>query len=1179
VRASAAARLVRRPLERDLTPVQALRLVRADALPVALFGSWAGGCDVVGSEPLHTRTALASTGLADVFDAPYPSGAVPDTAAPDTAAPDTAAPDGGEPAFGGGWIGYLGYSAAGEALAPSGSRRLPAWWFGYYDHVLRRDQATGQWFFEALWTAGRADVLERRYADLSQRAADPSAPYRCGPFRLVPSAAGHKAAVRQAVDYIWQGDIFQANICLRAEAGFDGDPLDAFCQAVTVLEPPYAAFITVPGIPGIPGIPGTPGGAVASLSPELFLRRTGATVVSRPIKGTARRPREPRQAARQRGDLERSAKNRAENVMIVDLVRNDLSRVCVPGSVTVTSLLGAEPHPGVWHLVSEVRGTLREGAGDGDLIRAAFPPGSVTGAPKVRALEIIDELEAVPREVYTGAIGYRSPLAGLELNVAIRTFEFAAGQPAGQPARPGTVWLGAGGGIVADSDTSDEYAECLLKAGPLVSAIGSRLEPGAGPPPDLRPRPAAGVFTSLKVTAGQTENLAAHLARLAASTRELYARDLPASLPGDLAECLARRPTGRLRVTVRPVGGPLQATVEVVPLQPAPEAVTLRPVVVPGGIGAHKWRDRRLLAELIRAASPGPAGQLLITDESGEVLETDRANLFAVTDGVLRTPPADGRILPGTTRDAIVLAARREGISCSLAPLTVDQLRAASEAFVCNAVYGILPVRSIDGLPVSWEPGPVGRHFAATRASGTADGVAGRTADGTAGGPPRPTAPRPMAPRLMAPRPMAPRLMAGPAGPAPGGPRRGRPLIILVDNYDSFTYNLAHLIEAAGGQVEVVRNDEVAAGQVSRSGAAGVVISPGPCAPADAGISVDVVRGCAGVIPLLGICLGHQAIGAAYGGRIVQAPRPVHGQAWEISHDGRGVLAGLPRSFEATRYHSLIVDERSLPSDLVITARSGSLPMGLRHAVHPVEGVQFHPESILTAHGAVLIRNFVRVAADQLSGTDACTSPPYTSLPAGSHPGHPGRPGRAGAGQPARPRPESRHGRHQRTRAAARRRDRRAGHRGPADGAEPARGRVRAGRAAAPRLTAGTGDARSRRHLGVAVPGLARRVLSAGRAAAPVAGVLRRAVRYGREQRHVLPAARPGHLRGVAPADPGRLRDGAQGQPLPHPRAAAWRPRRTRAPDARGLRRPRRQAGTGADPAAAHPRGGSGAAG
>ena len=338
--------------------------------------------------------------------------------------------------------------------------------------MLRRDRATGQWAFEALWTPSRADALELRFDELSRRpdAAGPvavgAAPpaYSCDSFRLIPSADEHRSAVRQAISYIRRGDIFQANICLRLETGFTGDPLDAFCRAVTRLDPPYAAFMR------------TPGGAVASLSPELFLRRTGTSVWSRPIKGTRSRPAGEQAARRQRAVLERSAKDRAENVMIVDLMRNDLSRVCLPGSVQVPALLRAEAHPGVWHLVSEVRGRLPAGTRDAQLVTAAFPPGSVTGAPKVRALEIIHELEATPREVYTGAVGYRSPVAGLELNVAIRTFEFGGDR----------VWLGSGGGIVAGSSDADEYRECLLKATPLIRALNATLreEPGAA---GLRP--------------------------------------------------------------------------------------------------------------------------------------------------------------------------------------------------------------------------------------------------------------------------------------------------------------------------------------------------------------------------------------------------------------------------------------------------------------------------------------------------------------------------------------------------------------------------------------------------------------------------------------------------------------------------------------------------------------------
>jgi para-aminobenzoate synthetase/4-amino-4-deoxychorismate lyase len=971
-----------------------LRLVREDAHPVALCGAWAGGADVVAAEPVLVRAAPGR--LDEVFDAGFPAVAGPDPAASDPAAAD--GPDGAAGAFCGGWIGYLGYSAGGEALPPTGPRALPAWWFGYYDHVLLRDRATGEWHFEALWTRERADALDERFAELTRRAAGvmaspvPAGPvpestaggYEFGAFRLIPGADGHQAAVRKAVEYIHQGDIFQANITLRAEAEFAGDPLDAFCRGVTALDPPYASFIGVSSL-------GAGRAAVASLSPELFLRRTGDAVASKPIKGTARRAADEAEAEAQRAELEASTKNRAENVMIVDLVRNDLSRVCVPGSVTVPVLLGPESHPGVWHLVSTVAGTLAPGAGDGDLIRAAFPPGSVTGAPKVRALEIIDELETTPREVYTGAVGYRSPVAGLELNVAIRTFEFAAGK----------AWIGAGGGIVADSDPAGEYAECLLKATPLLTALGARLDAGAPPlPPEtgaagepgepgaaglaaLLPRPAAGVFTSLLVTGGATHGLAAHLARLEASVRDLYGKDLPASLPADLARCLAagssgREPSGRLRITVRPVGGPLQATVEVVPIPPHPAgwgteppgvgpapqpsgatAVTLRPVTVPGGIGAHKYRDRRLLAALAAQAGTGPDQHLLLVDETGELLETDRANVFAVMDGVLLTPPADGRLLPGTTRAAVLRAAHDHGIRIGRKPLTLGELTEASEVFVTNAVVGVLPVIAIVTVNRTWHPGPVTEALAAALAARPEDA---RPQDAQPAPAAAPRSARPYAGALNAAAPHAGRPNAEGSVPRVAPPA-ARPLVILIDNYDSFTFNLAHLLDAAGARVEVVRNDEVTASQVIAAGPAGVVISPGPCAPAEAGISVDAVTAAAEAgVPLLGICLGHQAIGAAFGARVIRAPSPVHGKAFPVTHDGHGVLAGLPSPFQATRYHSLIIDEATLPPGLLVTARTDGIPMAVSHRTRPIEGVQFHPESILTTHGAAIIASFVATA-------------------------------------------------------------------------------------------------------------------------------------------------------------------------------------------------------------------------
>ncbi|HEY0933594.1 MAG TPA: hypothetical protein VGD91_07625, partial [Trebonia sp.] len=226
-------RLVRRPLGWDLAPAAVLRLVRGDAHPVALFGAWAGGSDVVASEPVLVRSAPAA--FDEVLDAPFPCG----TGAQEGPAGAQDAFGGAQDAFGGGWIGYLGYSAGGEALPVTGPRALPAWWFGYYDHVLHRERATGEWYFEALWTDDRADTLEERLAELSARTAAAPGGYLFSPFRLVPGADGHQEAVRRAVEYIRQGDIFQANVTLRAEAGFAGDPLDAFCSGAAALRPPF----------------------------------------------------------------------------------------------------------------------------------------------------------------------------------------------------------------------------------------------------------------------------------------------------------------------------------------------------------------------------------------------------------------------------------------------------------------------------------------------------------------------------------------------------------------------------------------------------------------------------------------------------------------------------------------------------------------------------------------------------------------------------------------------------------------------------------------------------------------------------------------------------------------------------------------------------------------------------
>jgi anthranilate synthase/aminodeoxychorismate synthase-like glutamine amidotransferase len=188
--------------------------------------------------------------------------------------------------------------------------------------------------------------------------------------------------------------------------------------------------------------------------------------------------------------------------------------------------------------------------------------------------------------------------------------------------------------------------------------------------------------------------------------------------------------------------------------------------------------------------------------------------------------------------------------------------------------------------------------------------------------------------------------------------------VLIVDNYDSFTYNLAQELGELGALVEVARNDAFTIEQVAADPPDGIVISPGPGTPADAGLSSEVVHRFAGHVPLLGVCLGHQCIAEVYGGRIVRAHELLHGKTSRIHHDDAGVFAGLPQPFEATRYHSLVVDAEQVPADLVVTATTEQgLIMGLRHRELPVEGVQFHPESVLTLSGMDLLRNYLRALA------------------------------------------------------------------------------------------------------------------------------------------------------------------------------------------------------------------------
>ena len=670
------ARLVRIELEGELSAAEGTLLVRGDERPFALAGDWAGGGAVVGSEPL-----VVAGPEEDPFELLDRQPRVERDGA------DASGADAGD-AVGGGWFGYLGYNLGArlERVPPPPPRhvKLPDFALAFYDHVLHLD-AHGRWWFEALWTDAREAELQARLELLRTRLAEGvrERPVWVGTFQPAPpGGAGHMTAIDECRERIAAGEIFQANLCLRLEAEWKGDPLDLFARTAGTLEPRHAGLVTGPW------------GAVCSLSPELFLRRRGREVVSEPIKGTAPRVlaagREGTRAEDTRAALAASSKDRAENVMIVDLMRNDLGRVCEYGSIRVPALTEPRPAPGVWHLVSTVTGTLRPEAGDGDLLRASFPPGSVTGAPKIQAMRVIAELEAGGREAYTGAVGYASPVAGLELNVAIRTLEL----------RGERIWMGAGGGIVADSVAERELEECFVKARPVIAAAGARLveEPRVSrvaPVPALaggadRPDPALGVFETLLVRGGVPVDARAHLARLERSVSALYGEALPEDLHARVLAAAAAAPLQRLRVRCADTSARAASRSRPSRSRPSrrPDPVTLAPAVLPGGLGAHKWRDRRLLDELAERLDAVP----LLLDLDGDVLEAAYANLFIVEGTHLITPPLDGRQLPGTVR-ARVLAlhpAREERLS-------LDRVAAADELLLASSVRGIHPARLSDG--------------------------------------------------------------------------------------------------------------------------------------------------------------------------------------------------------------------------------------------------------------------------------------------------------------------------------------------------------------------------------------------------------------------------------------------------------------------------------------------------
>ena len=361
--------------------------------------------------------------------------------------------------FTGGAVGYFAYDLGRfiERLPDHtvDDIPLPEAHFAFYDAVAGFDHQTGQWYVAS--TDVGVKGLEDRARRLRRAVAAAPAPHPFGPVsaRGLASNFTHDAYLRsvaRAIDYIAAGDIFQVNLSQRFEAETDASPLDLYAALRAANPAPFACYL-----------PLDDAHAVLSSSPERYLRVTGRHVETRPIKGT--RPRRAGDEAfnrRMRGELLASAKDRAELTMIVDLERNDLGRVCSYGSVQVTESIVLEEYPTVYHLVATVEGELHRGQDLIRLVKASFPGGSITGAPKIRSMEIIDELEPTKRSVYTGNIGYIGFDGRADLNIAIRTMLLAEGK----------VYAQVGGGIVADSQPEAEYQETLDKARALLQALG-----------------------------------------------------------------------------------------------------------------------------------------------------------------------------------------------------------------------------------------------------------------------------------------------------------------------------------------------------------------------------------------------------------------------------------------------------------------------------------------------------------------------------------------------------------------------------------------------------------------------------------------------------------------------------------------------------------------------------------
>ena len=513
-----------------------------------------------------------------------------------------------------GWIAYEAAPGLDPKLTTHPAGDLPLLWFGVYD---------------------RAEDVAEPGSDAEPARLD---------WRPSVDRAGYDSAIAAIKGYIAAGDTYQVNHTIRLRAAFDGDPRALFRALVRAQRCDYAACID------------TGRWVVCSASPELFQSVEGDRVVSRPMKGTARRGLWSEDDEARADWLRASVKNRAENLMIVDMVRNDLGRIARVGTVEVPRMYDVERYPTVWQMTSTV--AARTDAGVAELLTATFPCASITGAPKRRTMEIIRELEPEPRGVYTGALGMILPGGRAQFSVAIRTVVVDRERQVAE--------YGVGGGIVWDSGADDEYEECLTKARVLTESRPqfSLLE-------TLLWQPGPGWFL-----------LDHHLTRMRDSARYFgftwREDDVRASLEAAVANASH---AAVVRLTVGEDGLP-QAEVRPVPVDgPGPVRLALASAPVdPSDPFLYHKTTHRVVYEAARAADPD-ADDVLLWSPDGYATETTICNIVARIGGALVTPPVECGLLPGTFRRWLL-----ETGQITERPITLDELRACERLFVVNSV-------------------------------------------------------------------------------------------------------------------------------------------------------------------------------------------------------------------------------------------------------------------------------------------------------------------------------------------------------------------------------------------------------------------------------------------------------------------------------------------------------------